>query len=60
MPHIPGFNKKEDVEKSKEELRKMGFVRIEEFKYEYSKFVRRIESDEGSLQIPEFLRRKPE
>lgn len=60
VPHIPGFNKKEDVEKSKEELRKMGFVRIEEFKYEYSKFVRRIESDEGSLQIPEFLRRKPE
>lgn len=43
VPHIPGINNDEDVKRSKEELREMGFKRIEEFGYEFSKFVKKPE-----------------
>lgn len=59
VPHIPGFNEYEDVERSIKELRKMGFVNIEHFGYEYSQFVKKPESNRR-LQIPGYLMKKTE
>lgn len=64
VPHIPRINKDEDVERSIEELRKMGFDHIEEFAYEFSQFVKKEPSKrslaQSSLQIPEYLKKKME
>lgn len=64
VPHIPWINKDEDVERSIEELRKMGFDHIEEFGYEFSQFVKKEPSKrslaQSSLQIPEYLKKKME
>ncbi len=59
VPHIPGFNEYEDVERSIKELRKMGFVHTEEFGYEFSQFVKKTDNYRR-LQIPGYLMKKPE
>ena len=59
VPHIPGFNEYEDVERSIKELRKMGFVHTEEFGYEFSQFVKKPDNYRR-LQIPGYLMKKPE
>ena len=59
VPHIPGFNEYEDVERSIKELRKMGFAHIEEFGYEFSQFVKKPDNYRR-LQIPGYLMKKPE
>ena len=47
VPHIPGINNDEDVKRSKEELRKIGFNHIEEFEYAFSKFVKKTVCKKG-------------
>jgi pyruvate formate lyase activating enzyme len=33
VPHIPGYNTDEDVQRSIEEVKKIGFTNIDEFNY---------------------------
>lgn len=43
VPHIPDYNKDEDVQISIMMLRKLGFTRIDEFVYECTRFVKKKE-----------------
>ena len=55
LPHIPGYNTDEDVVRSRDLLYTLGFTRIEEFAYEYSRFVSTKPHEHRMLEIPGLL-----
>lgn len=55
LPHIPGYNTDKDVARSRDLLYNLGFTRIEEFDYEYSRFVSTKPHEPRMLEIPGLL-----
>ena len=52
VPHIPGYNKDEDVEKSIRTLRELGFRNIDEFVYESTHFVKIENKGKREISLP--------